>query len=113
MRPALIPQGVKVEEFVYRSGKTEVVFMAPYPSEGPMLVMDGNGHQVWMFMYAHFVFSWPRGAVRVKVSHGTLAGPRMALYTNVKINAYWSGPALAEFGRAWARDHLARFSNHQ
>lgn len=109
MRPAILPQGVEVEEFVYRNGKTEVIYTAPYPSEGPVLAKDASGHPMWMFMYAHFVFSWPRGAVRVKVGHGTLDGPKMALCANVKITAYWSGPALADFGRNWAEEHLERF----
>ncbi|WP_236005457.1 hypothetical protein [Amycolatopsis pittospori] len=59
-----------------------------------------------MFMYAHFVFTWAEGAVDVQVSHGTLAGPKMPLWQGVKISSSWSGPALAEFGKAWALDQM-------
>ncbi|MEV6871901.1 hypothetical protein [Amycolatopsis sp. NPDC051128] len=63
-----------------------------------------------MYMYAHFVFCWAEGASCVHVSHGTLAGPRMTLWTDVKIAGRWSGVVLAEFGRSWALAHLARFA---
>jgi transcriptional regulator with XRE-family HTH domain len=44
------------------------------------------------------------------LGHGTLAGPKMALWTDVKIAGRWSGVVLADFGRTWAAAHLARFS---
>lgn len=60
-------------------------------------------------MYAHFVFCRIEGAALVQVSHGTLGGPKMLLWDDIKIAGNWSGPALAEFGRRWVLDHLARF----
>lgn len=63
-----------------------------------------------MYMYAHFVFCWAEGASYVHVSHGTLAGPRMTLWGDVRIPGRWSGTVLAEFGRAWVVDHLAKFA---
>ncbi|MEV6825829.1 hypothetical protein [Amycolatopsis sp. NPDC051102] len=44
------------------------------------------------------------------VSHGTLDGPKMTLWADIKIAGRWSGPVLAEFGRTWVTAHLARFA---
>ncbi|MEV4056904.1 hypothetical protein AB0J55_37355 [Amycolatopsis sp. NPDC049688] len=61
-------------------------------------------------MYAHFVFRWPEGASAVQVGHGTIGGPSMPLWADVKIAGRWSGPVLAGFGRTWVDSHLAKFS---
>ncbi len=106
MLPSMLPPGVTSQEFIYRNGRKQVIYSAPYPSEGPILVRDTLGRQAYMFMYAHFVFTWAEGAVDVQVSHGTLAGPKMPLWQGVKISSSWSGPALAEFGKAWALDQM-------
>ncbi|AIG78015.1 hypothetical protein ED92_29065 [Amycolatopsis sp. MJM2582] len=106
MEPSMLPPGVTAQEISYRSGRKQVIYTAPYPSEGPVLARDLLGRQAWMFMYAHFVFTWVEGAVQVQVSHGTLSGPKMPLWKGISIPAYWSGPALAEFGRAWALDQM-------
>lgn len=101
-----LPPGVKAEEFDYRNGKKQIIYTAPYPSEGPVFVRDTLGRPAWMFMYAHFVFTWAEGAVHVQVSHGTLSGTKMPLWKGVKISASWSGPVLAEFGAKWALEQL-------
>ncbi|WYW14281.1 hypothetical protein LCL61_01805 [Amycolatopsis coloradensis] len=106
MEPLMLPPGVTAQEVSYRNGRKQVIYTAPYPSEGPVLVRDGMGRQAWMFMYAHFVFTWVEGAVRVQVSHGTLSGPKMPLWSGIGIPAYWSAPALAEFGKAWALEQM-------
>ncbi|ONF64192.1 hypothetical protein AVR91_0231350 [Amycolatopsis keratiniphila subsp. keratiniphila] len=106
MEPLMLPPGVTAQEISYRNGRRQVIYTAPYQSEGPVLVRDAMGRQAWMFMYAHFVFTWVEGAVRVQVSHGTLSGPKMPLWSGIRIPAYWSGPALAEFGRAWALEQI-------
>ncbi|WP_284744023.1 hypothetical protein [Amycolatopsis sp. RTGN1] len=62
-------------------------------------------------MYAHFVFCWAEGASLVHVSHGTLAGPKMTLWTDVRIAGRWSGVVLADFGQAWVAAHLAKFAH--
>ncbi|ANN21753.1 hypothetical protein SD37_14060 [Amycolatopsis orientalis] len=102
----MLPPGVTAQEITYRNGRKQVIYTAPYVSEGPVLVRDLLGRQAWMFMYAHFVFAWAEGAVQVQVSHGTLNGPKMLLWKGVSISAFWSGPALAEFGQAWAVEQM-------
>ncbi|MFK0250289.1 hypothetical protein ACIQUM_36770 [Amycolatopsis azurea] len=103
----MLPPGVTAQEITYRNDRKQVIYTAPYASEGPLLTRDLLGRQAWMFMYAHFVFTWVEGAVHVQVSHGTLAGPKMQLWKGVSIPDYWSGPALAEFGQAWALNQLS------
>ncbi len=63
-----------------------------------------------MYMYAHFVFRWPEGATQLHVSHGTLTGPKMTLWTDIKVAGRWSGAVLADFARTWATAHLAKFA---
>ncbi len=107
MLPSMLPPGITTQEVSYRSGRKQVIYTAPYVSDGPVLTRDLLGRQAWMFMYAHFVFTWVEGAVQVQVSHGTLSGPKMPLWKGVSIGAYWSGPALAEFGQVWALNQLS------
>lgn len=104
LRPGLVP-----EEFRFGT-RTQVFYSAPYPAEGPVHTTDSRGRAVWLYMYAHFVFCWAEGASQVLVSHGTLAGPRMTLWTDVKIAGRWSGVVLADFGRAWATEHLGKYA---
>ena len=104
LRPGLAP-----EEFAYNN-RTQTFYRAPYPSEGPVEATDRAGRRNWMYMYAHFVFCWTEGASTVHVSHGTLAGPRMTLWTDVRIAGHWSGTVLADFGRDWVSKHLAKFA---
>lgn len=85
-------------------------YRAPYPAEGPTEAQAASGAKVWMYMYAHFVFCWAEGASVVHVGHGTLAGPKMGLWNDVRISGRWSGVVLAEFGRAWVAEHLAKFA---
>lgn len=106
--PLLCP-GFVPEEFHF-GGRTQTFYRAPYPAEGPTEARDVSGRRVWLYMYAHFVFSWPEGASNVHVGHGTLEGPKMTLWTDVRIAGRWSGTVLAEFGRAWVTEHLAKFS---
>jgi hypothetical protein len=108
-RPVFLGPGVRAEVYKYRNGRTESIFTAPYPVEGPTRIADRNGCEAWVFGYAHFVFCWVDGSVLVQVSHGTLRGPKMPLWDDIKITGKWSGPALACFGEAWAVDHLGRF----
>jgi hypothetical protein len=103
LRPGLVPG-----EFRFGT-RTQVFYRAPYPTEGPVEAADASGHEVWLYMYAHFVFCWAEGASHVHVSHGTLAGPKMTLWTDVKIAGRWSGVVLADFGRAWVTAHLGKF----
>ncbi|MEC3980263.1 hypothetical protein [Amycolatopsis sp. H20-H5] len=105
----LVPE-IAEQDFTYRNGRTEVIFTAPYPTEGPVCARDAAGRQVLMFMYAHFVFCWAEGAACVHVGHGTLGGARATLWTDVKISGKWCGAVLAAFGQAWTRAHLARFA---
>jgi hypothetical protein len=111
MLPTVLAPEVVAEEFTYRNGRTEVIFTAPYPTEGPVCDRDESGRRVLMFMYAHFVFCWTEGAAFVHVSHGTLGGSRMTLWPDVKIAGTWSGAALAAFGQRWKREQQARFGN--
>jgi hypothetical protein len=104
LRPGLTP-----EEFRFGT-RTQIFYQAPYPTEGPAEATDASGRRAWMYMYAHFVFCWAEGASLVHVSHGTLAGPKMTLWTDVRIAGRWSGVVLAEFGRAWVTTHLAKFA---
>ncbi|OZM73127.1 hypothetical protein CFN78_12175 [Amycolatopsis antarctica] len=60
-------------------------------------------------MYDHFVFHWRRHSRHVTVSHGTLAGPRMALWDDIAIEHEWSPENLATFARTWTREHTGRF----
>jgi hypothetical protein len=101
--------GVRAETYTYRSGRTETIFKTAYATEGPTLIADRTGREAWVFMYAHFVFCWVEGAALVQVSHGSLCGPKMPLWDDIKIAGKWSGPALAGFGKGWALGHLARF----
>jgi hypothetical protein len=103
LRPGLVP-----EEFRFGT-RTQVFYSAPYPTEGPVQAADSRGHKVWLYMHAHFVFRWAEGASQVHVGHGTLAGPTMTLWTDVKIAGRWSGVVLADFGRAWTTAHLSKF----
>ncbi|MFD9894241.1 hypothetical protein ACFWY9_33245 [Amycolatopsis sp. NPDC059027] len=100
---------VVTRQYTYRNGRNDVVYLTPYPVEGPVCVRDNTGTRVWMFMYAHFVFCWAEDASRVHISHGSLAGAKMPLWTDVEISGRWSGQVLAGFARAWTAGHLARF----
>jgi len=104
LRPGLVP-----EEFRF-GARAQTFYRAPYPTEGPVEATDASHRRVWLYMYAHFVFCWPEGASHVHVSHGTLAGPKMTLWTDVRIAGCWSGTVLAEFARSWVTAHLAKFA---
>jgi hypothetical protein len=106
----LLRPGLVAEEFRF-GARTQTFYRAPYPAEGPVEVTNPSGRRAWMYMYAHFVFCWAEGASLVHVSHGTLAGPKMTLWTDVAIAGRWSGAVLAEFGRAWVIAHLAKFAH--
>jgi len=106
----LLRPGLVSEEFSFGT-RTHTFYRAPYPTEGPCEAADAAGNRAWVFMYAHFVFRWPEGALVVHVSHGTLNAPGMPLWADVKIAGRWSGPVLAEFGRTWVAGHLAKFAD--
>ncbi|GAB3500839.1 hypothetical protein [Amycolatopsis cihanbeyliensis] len=108
MRPTVVTPDVVTATFTYRNGRTEPVYLAPYPREGPVRLADAEGRAVLAFMYAHFVFQWLEGTQVVRISHGTLAGPRILLWREVPIEGRWSPEVLAGFGRRWAEDQLAR-----
>ncbi|GAB3152194.1 hypothetical protein GCM10027258_52710 [Amycolatopsis stemonae] len=105
LRPGLTPEGFTC------GNRTHDFYRAPYPSEGPVKATDRTGRRSWMYMYAHFVFSWTEGASTVHVSHGTLNGPKITLWTDIRIAGCWSGTVLADFGRDWVIKHLAKFAN--
>ncbi|SHF26504.1 hypothetical protein [Streptoalloteichus hindustanus] len=104
---ANLPPGVRAETFTYRNGRTTTVYRAPFPSEGPLRGI-WDGYEVLLFMYAHFVFVWPKAAGQVDVRHGTFA-KSLLLFENVPIEGEWGAETLRLFGVRWARDHLAKF----
>lgn len=108
MHPSKLPPGVVARTFTYRNGRTETIYIAPFPAEGPVRITDASGHVAWMFMYAHFVFSWLEGASHVNVAHGTIGGNRMTIWRDVAIDGRWSAQALSTFGRRWVQEQLAR-----
>ncbi|MEV4147872.1 hypothetical protein AB0J40_29685 [Amycolatopsis sp. NPDC049691] len=104
LRPGFVP-----EEFQF-GARSQIFYKAPYPAEGPVEAKDASGRRMWMYMYAHFVFQWSEGASSVHIGHGTLAGSKMSLWTDVRIAGSWSGAVLADFGRDWVSKHLAKFA---
>ena len=104
LRPGFVPEEFRI------GARVQTFYRAPYPTEGPTETTDPAGRKLWMYMYAHFVFCWPEGATQLHVSHGTLAGPKMTLWTDIRIAGRWSGVVLAEFGRTWVIAHLAKFA---
>lgn len=104
----VLPPGVVARTFTYRSGRTETIYISPFPTEGPIKVTDADGHVAWMFMYAHFVFTWLDGASHVAIAHGTIAGNRIAIWSDIAIRGRWSAHVLSEFGRRWVQEQLDR-----
>ncbi|WP_063713766.1 hypothetical protein [Amycolatopsis nigrescens] len=100
--------GMTPVEFTDGRGRRHRVYAAPYPTEGPVQVAFG-GRPAWVFMYAHFVFTWARGEQRMRVEHGSIHGSRMLLWPGVPISGTWSAETLAEVGQRWTRAHLAKF----
>jgi hypothetical protein len=93
----------------FSSGRSELIYRAPFPAEGPVRGVDRVGNEAWVFMYAHFVFHWVEGSSHVQVSHGTIGGPKTLLWADIQIPGRWSGAVLAEFGRRWVIAHLEKF----
>ncbi|MFB9429922.1 hypothetical protein [Streptoalloteichus tenebrarius] len=102
-----LPPGVVAETFTYRNGRTTTIYRAPFPSEGPVRGL-WEGYEALLFMYAHFVFVWPKAAGQVEVRHGTLT-KSLLLWPNVPIEGQWCAETLRLFGVRWTRDHLAKF----
>ncbi len=62
------------------------------------------------YMYAHFVFHWYAGESTVRIFHGEIGGRNlMPLVWTLNIDSEWDRITLAERGKQWVRDHLARF----
>ncbi|WP_246257319.1 hypothetical protein [Amycolatopsis anabasis] len=108
MRPVVVPGGVP-ETFTDSKGREHLVYRAPLPSEGPVEAVTRSGRRVWLYMFAHFVFSWEENTHRLTIAHGTIQGPRMLLWQGIPIDEHWSAGGLSRFGRAWVGEHLAKF----
>jgi hypothetical protein len=108
VHPPVLPPGVVARTFTYRNGRTETIYTALFPAEGPIKVTDASGQAAWVFMYAHFVFAWLDGAAHVTIAHGSIAGNRISVWRDVAIEGRWSAQALSEFGRRWVREQFRR-----
>lgn len=86
------------------------------PSDGPELMRAPDGTEVLRYMYAHFVFTWPKGSSRVTIEHGKLNGKgnwRMPKEWAFTIEEPWTRETLAAAGRQWYAEHCARFARHR
>ncbi|WP_246257046.1 hypothetical protein [Amycolatopsis anabasis] len=109
MRPVVAP-GLVAEVCTDSKGREQIVYRAPFPSEGPVQCQGRSGRLLWVYMFAHFVFVWPEGRTQVDISHGTIGGGRMPLWDGVPIDGDWTSDTLARFGQGWVRDHLGKFT---
>lgn len=85
---------------------------APWPSEGPELMVDGRGREVLRYMFASFVFTWPKGSSTVYIEHGKLSGEgnwKMPEDWAFSLPSAWSREALAVAARNWHARHTAKF----
>lgn len=96
-----LPPGVRAETFTYANGKQVTIYRAPFVSEGPCLLVEGN-QQVLYYMYASYVFRWPKGAVQLDLGHGSIRR-HMGVRTGVPITGRWAPETLTAFALAWVR----------
>lgn len=71
-----------------------------------------DGTEVLRYMYACFVFTWPKGSSRVTIEHGRLDGKgnwRMPIEWAFTIETPWSRETLAATARQWYSAHSRRF----
>ncbi|WP_189061012.1 hypothetical protein [Longimycelium tulufanense] len=103
----VLPPEVRAETRTFRCGTTRTIYRCPFSTEGPVRGI-WDGHEAWLFMYAHFVFVWPVGAAQLQVRHGTLRHS-IPLFDDIPISGAGEATTLREFGIAWVHEHLARF----
>ena len=106
MEPSRLPPGVRAEVFTHADGRQVTVYKAPFSTEEPRVRVE-EGQQVLYCMYAHYVFRWPRGAVRLDVGHGTVERHTL-LRGDVAIAGPWAAETLMAFAVAWVRAELFR-----
>lgn len=103
-----LPPGVRAETFVHANGQEITIYRAPYASDGPRLVVEDR-REVLYFMYAAYVFRWPKGATQLDIGHGAISR-HMALWRDVSVSGRWSPEALARFAVAWSHREFSKFS---
>lgn len=101
MELAQLPPGVWTETFTHVNGKEVAVYRAPFASEGPLLVAEDD-QKILYFMYAFYVFRWPKGATHLDIGHGTIRH-HMGLRIGIPITGPWDPEALTSFAVGWAR----------
>ncbi|MDQ2707701.1 MAG: hypothetical protein M3Z25_08735 [Actinomycetota bacterium] len=107
--PTTLRPDIRADEVRLGTGHTVTVYRCPYPSEGPVRVSCAAGRVALRFMYAHFVFTWPKSSQTVDIGHGTLDSA-MPLWQSQPVPSEWGEQALTRFGESWVRGHLRRFA---
>lgn len=101
-----LPPGVRTETFTYSNGKEQTIYLAPFETEGPKLLVEDD-RKVMYYMYAHYVFRWPQGTTQLSIGHGTIA-KHIALWTEITIAGPWMPDTLAGFAALWTRAESQR-----
>lgn len=103
-----LPPGIREETFTYANGKQEIIYRAPFESEGP-IVAASHGRRVLWYAYAAYVFAWPEGTTQLNIGHGRIAD-HMDLWQGISITGKWHPETLAEFAQKWAHREMEKYA---